>query len=89
MKERIVSIAKGKQNFNRILREIGKGPVLVFNEKEKKIAGVIISNEDFKEYTLLKAYSKALKLSEELSVLDITASELSTISRQELEKKDE
>jgi PHD/YefM family antitoxin component YafN of YafNO toxin-antitoxin module len=86
MKEKVVSVREGKQNFTQLLKEIGSSPIIISNEKEKKVVGVIISGEDFKEYNLLKAYYKALKLSDELSSLDITALELSTISREELEK---
>jgi PHD/YefM family antitoxin component YafN of YafNO toxin-antitoxin module len=86
MKEKVVSVREGKQNFTQLLKEIGSSPIIISNEKEGKVVGVIISGEDFKEYNLLKAYYKALKLSDELSSLDITALELSTISREELEK---
>lgn len=85
MKERMVSIADGKQNFNKILKEAEKNPILIFNEKEKRVAGAIISSKDFREYNLLKSYFKAIKLSEELSTLEITASKLSSITRKELE----
>lgn len=84
-----VSVAEGKREFTRLLREAREKqvPILIFNERLDELAGAILSPEEYERYERLRAYFEALRLSEKLSHLKLNLPQLIRQSRQELEER--
>jgi PHD/YefM family antitoxin component YafN of YafNO toxin-antitoxin module len=60
-----VSVAEAKRDLPRLLRESRQADIMIFNERARALAGVIVSAATYEELSRLKAYREALRLSEQ------------------------
>ena len=84
-----ISIAEGKKSFTQLLKEAREKhiPILIFNEREGKLAGAILSPEEYERYEQLNAYFEALRLSKKFEHLDLDVPSLVRRARRELEER--
>lgn len=84
-----VSVAEGKRDFTRLLKEAREGqiPILIFNERSDEFAGALLSPGEYKRYEWLRAYFEALRLSQKFAHLKIDLPELMHQAREELEER--
>ena len=89
MSSKRVSVAEGKKEFTQLLREARdrQVPILVFNERLNKLAGAILSPEEYEKYERLRAYFEALRLSEKFAHLKLDLPQLVRQSHQELKER--
>ena len=87
MKDRRVSVANGKRAFTQLLKEVRKthAPVLIYDERRNKLAGALLSPEEYERYTRMRAYFEAVRLSEMFQHLELNAADLARRSRRDLE----
>jgi len=84
-----VSVAEGKRGFTQLLKEARERriSILVFNEREDKLAGAILPPQEYERYKQLSAYFEALRLSKKFEDLALDVPSLVRQSRQELEER--
>lgn len=89
MESRRVSVAEGKREFTQLLKEAQeKGiPILIINERAHRLAGVILSPDEYERYEKLRAYFEALRLSQKYAHLKVDLPELVRQAREELEDR--
>jgi len=89
MQTRSVSIAMGKRDFTRLLRAARRGrrPIVIFDERRRKMAGVLLSPVEYERYLRLRALYEAIRISQDLQSIDLNALTLSRESRRELETR--
>lgn len=89
MAGRRVSVAQGKRDFTRLLREVRERqePVLIYDFREGAPAGVLISPEEYDHYRSLRAYTEAVRISKSTRHLDLNATKLARRSRRDLEAR--
>lgn len=89
MAGRRVSVAEGKRDFTRLLREVRESqvPILIYDYREGTPAGVIVSPEEYERYTHLRAYVEAVRISEATKHLKLEAADLARRSRRDLEAR--
>jgi PHD/YefM family antitoxin component YafN of YafNO toxin-antitoxin module len=82
-----VSVAEGKKDLSRLLREAAeaRSPVLIFNKRKGKLAGALLSPEEYERYERLQGYFEALRLSRKFAPLDLDLAALVRASRAELD----
>ncbi len=84
-----VSVAEGKRDFTRLLKEAREKlvNVLIFNEREGELVGALLPPQEYERYTQLDAYFEALRLSKKFESLPLDVPKLVRRSRQELEER--
>ncbi len=89
MAGRRVSVAEGKRDFTRLLREVRESqvPILIYDYREGVPAGVLLSPDEYDRYTHLRAYMQAVRISEATKYLKLNATELARRSRRDLEAR--
>ena len=78
-----ISIAEAHNHLSSLLKEVAKGPILI--RRRGKLVGVIISPEEYENLHQVRAYLKMVNLAHTLRESGVSAAELYTASRQELE----
>jgi len=86
---RRVSVAEGKRDFTRLLREVreSRQPVLIYDYREHVPAGVLVSPDEYDRYTSMRAYLEAVRISEATKRLKLDATRLARRSRRDLETR--
>ncbi|MBI4279028.1 MAG: type II toxin-antitoxin system Phd/YefM family antitoxin [Armatimonadetes bacterium] len=89
MRTKKVSIAEGKRDFTRLLREARtkRMPILIYNDREGACAGVLLSPEEYHRYTRIRGYFEAVRLSATLQGLETDAVTLARQARQDLDHR--
>lgn len=84
-----VSVAEGKKDLSRLLREAAerRSPILIFNERKGELAGALLSPAEYERYERLQGYFEALRLSQKFSPLKLDLEALVKASRAELNER--
>ena len=78
-----ISVAEAHNRLSRWLKKVQEEPITI--TRRGKPVGVIISPEEYERLRKVAAYLDLLRLSQSLSERGLTAEELYTASREELE----
>ncbi len=81
-----VSVAEGKKDLSRLLREAAeaRSPIPIFNERKGELAGALLSPAEYERYGRLKGYFEALRLSQKFAPLELDLDALVKASRAKL-----
>lgn len=86
--ERRVSVADGKRDFTRLLREAReqRQAIVIVNQRVGEVAGALLSPEDYERFKRMAAYFEAERISEALRRrgVSISVTELVREARAEL-----
>jgi PHD/YefM family antitoxin component YafN of YafNO toxin-antitoxin module len=84
-----VSVAEGKKDLSRLLKEAAeaRSPILIFNERKGELAGALLSPAEYERYELLQGYFEALRLSQKFAPLTVDLEALVRASRAELDER--
>ena len=80
-----ISIAEAHNRLSQLLKQVDKGPVTI--TRRGKPVGVIINPEEYKRLQKVQAYLQMVSISRDLRECGLTAVELYTASRGELDDK--
>ena len=87
MKVSTVSIAEGKKNFSRLVKDaLEKKEEIIVTKRGKPIA-VIVSYEEYQHSKRVEGYRKIMEAREAFLKAGISANEVFKESRKQLEKK--
>lgn len=85
MNTKEVSVAEGKKSFTQLLKEVENEQTTVLIFRRRQLVGAILPPDEYERLERLQAYFEALRLSNQLSHLQISSEELTRESREELE----
>lgn len=80
-----ISVADAHGRLSYLVRELKKGPVTI--TRRGKPVGVLMTPEEYRQLSKLRAYLDMLRLSQELQESGATAHEVWEASRAELEAR--
>jgi len=87
MKATTVSVAEGKKNFSRLVKDaLEKKEEIIVTKRGKPIA-VIVSYEEYQHSKRVEGYKKIMEAREAFLKAGISANEVFKESRKQLEKK--
>ncbi len=87
MKTIVVTVAQGKKEFSRLIREATEKKENIIVTKRGKPMAVILSYEEYQHSRRIEAYQKILDVRGTFAKAGITATEAYRRSRKELEER--
>jgi prevent-host-death family protein len=78
-----ISVSQAQDRLSQVLDDVQKEPITITRHGEP--VAVILSYEEYKRLSEVKAYLKILSLSQQLDDRGVTAAELVRTSREELD----
>jgi prevent-host-death family protein len=77
-----ISVSQAQDRLSQVLEDVQKEPITITRHGEP--VAVILSYEEYRHLSEVKAYLKILSLSQQLDNRGVTAAELARASREEL-----
>jgi prevent-host-death family protein len=82
-----ISVAEAHNRLSKLLKNLEEGPITI--TKRDKPVGVLIDPDEYARLQQVQAYLQLVNLSKSLQNSGITAVELASASREELEGKEQ